>query len=253
MADYDYIIVGAGSAGCVLANRLTEDPGTKVLLLEAGGKDRNMWIHIPAGFVKTMAMPGLNWLFDSEPEPSSGNRSIPIPRGRVLGGSSSINGMLYVRGHRLDYDGWAQMGNRGWSYDDILQYFKKAENRENDVSDFRGVGGPLNVADMPEKHELLDAVIDAAENIGYAIPIPVIRHFLDDIADGRYHGYPELGAALVGDPFTEEFYGVAVQPDNPELLEAINAGLAAMIEDSKCVRASMIRNADLHTVIMEGG
>ncbi|MPY75686.1 MAG: choline dehydrogenase [Alphaproteobacteria bacterium] len=167
MADYDYVIVGAGSAGCVLANRLTENPNTKVLLLEAGGKDRHMWIHIPAGFVKTMDMPGINWLFDSEPDPNTGNRPIPIPRGRVLGGSSSINGMLYVRGHRLDYDGWAQLGNRGWSYDDILQYFKKSENRENDVSEYRGVGGPLNVADMPERHVLLDAVIDAAENAGY--------------------------------------------------------------------------------------
>ncbi|MEM9684485.1 MAG: GMC family oxidoreductase N-terminal domain-containing protein, partial [Pseudomonadota bacterium] len=168
MADYDYIVVGAGSAGCVLANRLTEDPKTSVLLLEAGGKDSNMWIHIPAGFTKTMSMPGVNWLFDSEPEPSSGNRPIPIPRGRVLGGSSSINGMLYVRGHRLDYDGWAQQGNRGWSYDDVLPYFKKSENRETGSDSYRGVGGPLNVADMPEHHELLDAVIDSAENLGYA-------------------------------------------------------------------------------------
>jgi choline dehydrogenase len=166
-AAYDYIIVGAGSAGCVLANRLTENPNTRVLLLEAGGKDSNIWIHIPAGFTKTMDMPGVNWLFDSEPEASSGNRPIPIPRGKVLGGSSSINGMLYVRGHRLDYDGWAQLGNRGWSYDDVLPYFKKSENRENDVSEFRGVGGPLNVADMCERHELLDAVIDAAESLGY--------------------------------------------------------------------------------------
>ena len=168
MADYDYIVVGAGSAGCVLANRLTEDPKTSVLLLEAGGKDSNMWIHIPAGFTKTMSMPSVNWLFDSEPEPSSGNRPIPIPRGRVLGGSSSINGMLYVRGHRLDYDGWAQQGNRGWSYDDVLPYFKKSENRETGSDSYRGVGGPLNVADMPEHHELLDAVIDSAENLGYA-------------------------------------------------------------------------------------
>jgi choline dehydrogenase len=167
MSDYDYVIVGAGSAGCALANRLTENPNVTVLLLEAGGKDRNIWIHIPAGFTKTMDMPGLNWLFDAEPEPGTGNRPIPIPRGRVLGGSSSINGMLYVRGHRLDYDGWAQLGNRGWSYDDVLPYFKKSENRERDVSEFRGVGGPLNVADMPETHMLLDAVIDAAVNAGY--------------------------------------------------------------------------------------
>jgi choline dehydrogenase-like flavoprotein len=168
MPEFDYIIVGAGSAGCVLANRLSENPNVTVLLLEAGGKDTNMWIHIPAGFTKTMAMPGVNWLFDSEPEPSSGNRAIPIPRGRVLGGSSSINGMLYVRGNRLDYDGWAQLGNRGWSYDDVLPYFKKSENRESGGDAYRGVGGPLNVAEIPDHHELLDAVIDAAENVGYA-------------------------------------------------------------------------------------
>ncbi len=164
---YDYIVVGAGSAGCVLANRLTEDPSVRVLLLEAGGKDSNPWIHIPVGFAKTMAMPSVNWLFDTEPDPYTYNRPIPIPRGRVLGGSSSINGMLYVRGHRLDYDGWAQFGNRGWSYDDVLPYFKKSENRENSNSEFHGAGGPLNVADMIESHELLDAVVETAEGLGY--------------------------------------------------------------------------------------
>ncbi len=164
---YDYIVVGAGSAGCALANRLTEDPSVRVLLLEAGGKDSNPWIHIPVGYIKTMAMPGLNWLFDSEPDPYTYNRPIPIPRGRVLGGSSSINGMLYVRGNALDYDGWAQLGNRGWSYDDVLSYFKKSEHRETNLSDYRGTGGPLNVADMREKHELLDAVIETADGLGY--------------------------------------------------------------------------------------
>ena len=166
-ASYDYIVVGAGSAGCVLANRLSEDPKNKVLLLEAGGRDSNFWIHIPVGFSKTMAMPGLNWLFDTVPDDYTYNRPIPIPRGRVLGGSSAIKGMLYVRGHRLDYDGWAQLGNRGWSYDDVLPYFKKSENRENNTSEFHGVGGPLNVADMRERNELLDAVIEAAEEAGY--------------------------------------------------------------------------------------
>jgi choline dehydrogenase len=167
MSTYDYVIVGAGSAGCVLANRLTEDPNVSVLLLEAGGKDSNIWIHIPAGFVRTMSMPKVNWLFETEPQPETGNRPIPIPRGKVLGGSSSINGMLYVRGQSLDYDGWAQAGNRGWSYDDVLPYFRKSENRETDVSDYRGRGGPLNVADMRERHELLDALIDGAEERGY--------------------------------------------------------------------------------------
>ena len=114
MPTYDYIIVGAGSAGCVLANRLSEDPRVTVCLLEAGKRDTNMWIHLPVGYVKTMTMASVNWFFDTEPDPKTGNRPIPVPRGRVLGGSSSINGLVYVRGQARDYDDWAQMGNRGW-------------------------------------------------------------------------------------------------------------------------------------------
>ena len=167
MSNFDYIIVGAGSAGCVLANRLTEDKNVRVLLLEAGGKDTNPWIHIPVGYVKTMVNPKLNWMFDSEPEARTHNRPIPIPRGKVLGGSSSINGMLYVRGNALDYDGWSQLGCTGWSYDDILPYFKKSENRETGADDYRGTGGLLNVADLTEKYELLDAIIDAGTECGY--------------------------------------------------------------------------------------
>lgn len=167
MADYDYVIVGAGSAGCVLANRLSEDGRTRVLLIEAGGADTNRWIKIPAGYVKTMIDPTVNWLFDAEPEPYTFNRTIPVPRGRVLGGSSSINGMIYVRGQAADYDGWAQAGNRGWSYDDVLPYFKKAENRENPEGPHRGVGGPLNVANQRETDRLLDALMDGAAEAGY--------------------------------------------------------------------------------------
>ena len=118
--EFDYVIVGAGSAGCVLAHRLSEDPRNRVALLEAGGRDKNMWIHIPVGFAKTLNDPTVNWLFYTEPDEKTRNRPIPIPRGKVLGGSSSINGMLYVRGHPRDYDTWAQLGNRGWSYDDVL-------------------------------------------------------------------------------------------------------------------------------------
>jgi len=163
---YDYIIIGAGSAGCVMANRLSEDPKTTVLLLEAGGKDTNMWIHVPVGFTKTLNNPDVNWNFATEPEDNVSGRSIPIPRGRVLGGSSSINGMLYVRGQAFDYDVWGQLGNRGWSYSDILPYFQKAETFERGGDDYRGGGGPLNVADMYEKHELIDAFIDAGVEIG---------------------------------------------------------------------------------------
>ena len=169
METFDYVIVGAGSAGCVLANRLSEDPGARVCLLEAGGRDRNPWIHLPVGYAKTMVMPKVNWLFDTEPDAHTADRPLPVPRGRVLGGSSSINGLIYVRGQTLDYDGWAQLGNRGWSYDEVLPYFKKAEHREGAGDPaYRGHGGPLNVADVRETDALLDKVILAGESLGFA-------------------------------------------------------------------------------------
>ena len=167
MATYDYVIVGAGSAGCVMANRLSEDPNNSVLLLEAGGRDNNIWIHIPVGYIKTMYDPGVNWNFTTEPEDYTYNRQIPVPRGKVLGGSSSINGMLYVRGQGRDYDGWAQLGNRGWSFEDVLPYFKKSETNTSKGTEFHGTGGPLHVDDMSETYPILDAFIEAAEEAGY--------------------------------------------------------------------------------------
>jgi len=167
MNSYDYIVVGAGSAGCVLANRLSADPKVRVLLLEAGGKDSSIWIHIPVGFAKMLNMRSLNWCFETEPEDNTHGRQIPIPRGKVLGGSSSINGMLYVRGQAQDYDTWAQMGCRGWSFSDVLPYFKRSENFERGGDALRGRGGELNVADMIERHDLLDAFIDAGAEAGH--------------------------------------------------------------------------------------
>ena len=174
LASVDYIIVGGGSAGCVLAARLSENANCQVMLIEAGGEDRNPLIHIPAGYIKTMVNPSINWMFESEAEPGTANRRIAIPRGKVLGGSSAINGMLYVRGQVDDYNGWAQRGNPGWSYDDVLPYFKKAEHCQAMAAgnaDFdsvtHGVGGPLNVAPVRSGYEALDRVIAAAEKLGW--------------------------------------------------------------------------------------
>ena len=164
---FDYIIVGAGSAGCVLANRLTASGRHRVLLLEAGGADRNPWIHIPLGYGKHFTNPKVNWLYTNEPDPATGNRRIAQPRGKVLGGSSSINGLVYIRGQREDYDHWRQLGNEGWSFDDVLPYFRKSEDQERGADDYHGAGGPLAVSDRKTPHELCDAFIESAVALGY--------------------------------------------------------------------------------------
>lgn len=158
---YEYIIVGAGSAGCLLAERLSADPGVEVLLLEAGGSDRGADVQVPAAFSKLFKT-ARDWAFHTAPEPFADDRQLYVPRGKMLGGSSSMNAMIYIRGNRLDYDTWAKLGCIGWSYDDLLPHFKEIENQERGSSEFHGVGGPLNVADLREINPLSELFVEAA-------------------------------------------------------------------------------------------
>ena len=170
---YDYIIVGAGTAGCVLANRLSADPNNEVLLLEAGGKDNYFWIDIPVGYLYTIANPRTDWCYEIEPDPGLNGRTIGYARGRVLGGCSSINAMIYMRGQQSDFDYWASLGNRGWSWNDVLPVFKKSEDYQHGGDEFHGSGGELRVEERRVNWEILDAWRDAAEECG----IPKIEEF----------------------------------------------------------------------------
>jgi choline dehydrogenase len=166
VGSYDYVIVGSGPAGCVLANRLTADGTTRVLLLEAGGKDNYLWIHIPVGYLYCMNNPRTDWCFTTEPEPGLNGRSINYARGKVLGGCSSINGMIYMRGQARDYDQWRQLGNAGWSWEDVLPYFKRSEDQVRGADEVHGAGGEVRVEEQRLSWELLDAFRDAAEQVG---------------------------------------------------------------------------------------
>jgi choline dehydrogenase len=176
---YDFIVVGAGSAGCVVANRLSADPSVRVLLLEAGPRDSNPWIHIPVGYYKAIANPAIGWGYETDPVPGSHNRRISWPRGKVLGGSSSINGLIYIRGQAEDFDHWRQLGNGGWDWDSVKPYFIRSEGRDRGADAFHGADGPLGVSDV-HRNELCDAYIEAATQAG----IP----FNDDFNGARQEG-----------------------------------------------------------------
>ncbi|RTL64389.1 MAG: choline dehydrogenase, partial [Hyphomicrobiales bacterium] len=177
---YDFIIVGAGSAGCVLAARLSQSGRYRVLLLEAGGEDRGFWVDVPLGYPMLFANPKVNWMFDSEPLPELNGRTTYMPRGKILGGTSSINGMVYMRGHPGDYDGWRQRGCAGWSFEDVLPYFRKAEDQSRGADMFHGVGGPLKVSDHQETYPLADAFIEAGIQAG----LPANRDFNGERQEG---------------------------------------------------------------------
>lgn len=185
--NFDFVVIGAGSSGCVLANRLSEDGKSRVALVEAGPKDSNPWIHVPIGYGKTMWNDRLNWRFHTEPEPTMGNRRIYWPRGRVLGGCSSINGLIVIRGQKEDYDGWAARGAEGWSFADVLPYFVKLEDNARFAGDpLHGTGGPLTVSSIPRKHELIEAIKASAKQLG----VPETKDF--NGADQEGVGYYQL-------------------------------------------------------------
>lgn len=163
---FDYVIIGGGSAGCVIANRLSQDPRNRVLLLEAGGKDDYLWIKVPVGYLYCMGNPRTDWCLSTEPEPHLGGRQLSYPRGRVLGGSSSINGMIYIRGQAADYDGWRQAGNIGWGWDDVLPWFRKSEDHFGGADDMHGAGGELRIEKQRLRWELLEAFREAAAQAG---------------------------------------------------------------------------------------
>ncbi|MBM0205419.1 GMC family oxidoreductase N-terminal domain-containing protein [Micromonospora sp. STR1s_5] len=183
MTEVDFIVVGAGSSGCVLANRLSADGRSRVLLLEAGRRDVNPWIHVPGGIFKLIHNPSWDWCYETEPEPHLGGRRLKWPRGKVLGGSSSINGLIYIRGQREDFDHWRQLGNTGWSYEDVLPYFRRSEDQARGEDDFHGVGGELAVSDPRFQLPIVDAFIEAAQQAG----LPKAADFNGATQDGVGH------------------------------------------------------------------
>ncbi len=246
---YDYIIVGAGSAGCVLANRLTATGRHEVLLLEAGPRDTDPWIHVPIGYAKLFARNDVNWAYESEPEPALNGRRIFTPRGKVLGGSSSINGLVYIRGQREDFDGW---GIPGWDFDSLLPYFMKCEDQQRGADAWHGVGGPLAVSDLP-KHELCEAFIASAQANG----IPRNDDFNGAAQEGT--GYYQA-TAKNGRRCSSATGYLRPAEKRPNLRVEVNAlATRILFEGKRAVGVEFRKNGKTHTasaageVILSGG
>ena len=240
----DYVIVGAGSAGCVLAGRLSEDPDVKVLLLEAGGPDSVAELHIPAAFPAVFKS-GLDWDLFGEEEPGLGGRRLYLPRGRVIGGSGSINAMIYLRGHRTDFDEWAAAGCDGWSYDDVLPYFKRSEDNERGADEFHGVGGPLSVSDSRSMQPLIEVMLEAAVQAGY-------QH-IPDLNVDRPEGVGRFQLTQRGGfrcSTADAYLNPALERDN---LEVVSGAFVQRIvfEGDRAVGVEVVRDGSVETVRAE--
>jgi choline dehydrogenase len=239
---YDYVIVGAGSAGCVVANRLSADPNVTVALLEAGGRDTNPWIHIPAGYYRNITNPKITWQYACGPEPHLGGRMINWPRGRVLGGTSAINGLLYVRGQSHDFDVWRQLGNVGWSYADVLPLFKRAEGQERGADELHGADGPLGVSDLHMTNPVCDAFVKSCMAEG----IPFTRDFNGPTQEGV--GYYQVTNRNGRRSTTAVAYLRPIK-SRQNLHVITNAAAQSLVLDGKRVTGVRVRRNDMIEVV----